>query len=285
MKIWFDGSIRGDDEPVLSVSDRGVLYGDGLFETFRTYGGVPFRLERHLARLAESRAFFRLGFPWEKEEIATGVGELLAANGMKDAAVRLTVTRGAATGPLGLVESDRVKVFMTVRSPGYAEELYREGIRMMVSSVRRNSCSPLSRHKTTNYLDALVARQEAHEAGVEEALMLDEGGAVAECTTANIFAVRGEAVVTPPLAAPILPGITRATIIEICRQMKQDVREEAMSLEQLREADEVFITNSVMEVMAVRELAGKAVGTGRPGTVYRRIREAYRGLVRKECRM
>jgi branched-chain amino acid aminotransferase len=283
VKIWFNGNVIEEDRPVLAATDRGVLFGDALFETFRTYGGTPFRLERHLARIEDSGVFFKMTLPCPAEAIRKAVRELLAANEMTDAAVRITLTRGAVAGPLGLAESGRENVFMTLRSPGYPEELYHEGVRLIVSTVKRNSFSPLSRHKTANYLDALVARQEAQEAGAEEALMLDETGGVAECTTANIFAVRGGVVWTPPLEAPILPGVTRETVLEICRELGQSACEGRLELEELRGADEAFITNSVMEVMPVRTLAGKPVGTGRPGPVYRRIREAYRRAVLEEC--
>ena len=283
MKVWLNGEIIDAERATLPVTDRGVLYGDALFETFRTYDGVPFKLDEHLRRLADSGEFFNLNVPIEADGLRDAVTALLAANRMTDAAVRLTVTRGAVSGPLGLIDSGCPNAFMTLRQITYPPELYERGMKLITSTVRRNSFSPLSRHKTANYLDALLARREAQAAGADEALMLDEIGNVAECTTANIFAVVNDVVMTPLLDGPILPGVTRATALEICRGLSMRTSEEPFAPEVLHKADEVFITNSVLELMPVTTLDGKTIGAGGPsgpGPTYLRLHKAYRELVR-----
>ena len=284
MKVWLNGSITDAEAARVPVTDRGLLYGDALFETFRTYSGVPFRLEGHLARLASSGQLFNLKLPLTAGEVRAIVGQLLSANRLTDAVVRLTVTRGTLEGPLGLDEPQSPNVFITLREPAYPPELYRRGMKLVTATVRRNSLSPLSRHKTANYLDALLARREARSAGADEALMLDEAGNVAECTTANVFAVRDDVVLTPPLGAPILPGVTRAVVLELCQRLSIKTRQEPCAPDLLRGASEVFITNSVLELAPVTTLDGKPVGTGAPGAVSLGLREAYREQVRRECK-
>jgi len=283
LKIWLNGNVLTPEAAAIPVTDRGLLFGDALFETFRAYRGVVFRLRDHLARLADSCRFFNLELPLTLEEVRRAVTALLAANQMTDAAVRLTLTRGPVNAPLGLPASDRSNLFMTLRRPGYPPELYDRGLRLITASVRRNDFSPLSRHKTTNYLDALLARREAAQAGADEALMLDNTGAVTECATANVFAVRDDAVLTPALDAPILPGVTRAVVLELCDALSLPVSDRRISPEDLRNVDEVFVTNSVIELAPVTSLDGRPVGTGKPGPLYQRLAQAYRDCVDAEC--
>lgn len=284
MKVWLNGEIVDAHEARVPLLDRGLLYGDGLFETFRTYGGRPFALEAHLERLLSSAAFFNLRVPVNAAALRRAIDELLRTNELTDAGVRLTVTRGPSSGPLGLPEPASPNVFIHPRRlPIYPEELYRQGMKLVTSSVTRNGGSPASRHKTLNYMDSLLARQQAQERGADEALMLDESGQVAECATANVFAAVDGAVLTPSLKSPILAGVTRAIVLDCCRERAIPVRQESFDPVKLRQAEEVFLTNSLMELMPVTLFDGVPVGSGRPGPVVESLSRMYRSRVRREC--
>jgi branched-chain amino acid aminotransferase len=275
--VYLNGRIVEPSEARVSAFDRGFLYGDALFETMRAYGGRIFRLQQHLDRLNTSATFLGFDLSMPAEPFSGAVTRTLAASTLADAYVRLTVTRGTGRGLMPAAR-DSATVMIEVRplSP-YPARLYEQGAQVIISRYRRDESSPLSNHKITNYLTAILAKREAAAAHCDDALLLNNRGDVAEATVSNVFVVKNGRIVTPPVSAGILPGITRATIMEICRQSSISLSEASLSLDELLAADEVFLTNSLMEIMPVRRVADRPIGAGTPGPVTLDLQEQYRG--------
>jgi branched-chain amino acid aminotransferase len=283
--IYINGTLVPWGEARISPFDRGYLYGYGLFETMRSYGGHVFSLDRHLARLMHSAGRIGIDAGLDRVTLRQAIHSTLEANKLADARIRLTVT--AAEGERGLVPPTSGNLTIMV----VAEELvlpppraYGEGIRAAVVGTSRNSQSPLSSIKSVAYLDNLISHAEAVAAGADEAILLNERGFVAECSTSNIFLVVGGRLLTPSAESGILPGVTREEVIEMAPSLGVAVGEEEISLAVLRRADEAFLTNSVVEVMPIVEVDGKPVGTGKPGQVTKILMEAYRELVNRQAR-
>lgn len=285
--VWLNGELIPADRPLWPGDERGLLYGDGLFETMRAYGGHVFRLTDHLRRLHEAAAHLAIAPLPDAATLAGTVENLLAANNLSarhdagDAYLRITVTRGRGGAPADLHAAGTPSVLMTTRRfDGYGAELYTRGMRLATSDIRRNDTSPLSRLKTLNYLDSILARARALEGGYDEALMQNTRGAVAEAASANIFAVSEDgAILTPPVSDGLLPGITRAVVMELA-----EVTEVSMMPDCLAAAREVFLTNSLMEIMPVTAIDGEPVGDGQPGPVTRQLMQRFREQVIRETR-
>ena len=276
-----NGQFLSVGSPALAALDRGLLYGDGLFETIRAYDGVPFLFEAHVERLNRSAAELRICDGLDLAALRRDVDALLEQNGLRDAYVRITLTRGLHTGSLVLAESEGATVCVVVRPLHLPPpERYDPGSRCVVASWRRSAESPILRHKTLNYLENLAARTEAVEREADDAIFLNTRGEVAEATSSNVFLVLGDKLVTPHLGANILPGVTRAKVIALARGMGMEVQEREVWPYEFRGAEEVFLTNSVAEILPVREVGGRAIGAGRPGPVTTRLQRAYREAVR-----
>ena len=281
---WLNGELLPAIEARISREDRGLLYGDGVFETMRAYGGILFRLHQHLERLCEGARVLRFPFELDFDGIAGACSRVLRANELQDAYVRVTVTRGAGGLPSELAASMRPTVLVSAQEfHGYPADLTERGMSVRVSATRRNTSSPLARIKSLDYLDNLLARAEAAEAGADEALLLDASGSVVEGSASNVFAVLDGTTTTPPISAGVLPGITRACVLELCQQLDLPVAESLLDLNTLRSADEAFLTNSLMEVMPLVAVNGQGVGTGVPGGITTRLQTAYRRLVSREA--
>ena len=281
--LWVsvNGQLVAAEAPAVTALDRGLLYGDGLFETIRAYEGIPFLLDAHLERLAASAAALRIADRLDTAAVAGNVGALLAANHLDgDAYIRITLTRGIHTGSLAL-EPAAAPTLTIVAKPLHppSPDRYERGIAAVVASVRRNAESPLPGHKTLNYLGSLLARTEATDAGADDAILLNTHGEVAEAASSNLFVVRGGRVATPPLDAGILPGITRREVLRLAAEAGIRADERRVSPEELRGADEVFLTNAVVELLPVCSIDGQPVGGGSPGPLTRRLHAAYRGRV------
>lgn len=284
MKIYLNGSTIEESLARIPLMDRGVLFGDGLFETLRAYSGRPFRLGEHLDRLREGCQRLRIsGIPGD-DEFSEAIRELYGTNVEEgDAYVRITVTGGLHDGSKTLVRPSQPNVFVVVQPyEGYPDEYYSRGIRLTFSNIRRNPSSPLSRLKTNNYLDSLVAKQEAKDRGADDAVMLNCDGYVAEGTSSNIFVVSGGAVVTPGAECGLLPGITRGVVMELCGVLSINCRAAVISPENLLESDEAFLTLSTGEIVPVAEVDGSQIGAMCPGAVTSQLTTAYRSLVRVE---
>ena len=281
--VYFNGAYVRREEARLSPLDRGFLYGYGLFETMRSYGGCIFRLDRHLARLMRSAEQFALAAALDPVELEQAISKTLEANKLSDARIRLTVSAGE--GQRGLSPPTSGKATIIVVAEKFApspSRIYEEGVCAAIVGTRRNSQSPLSRIKSLNYLDSLIAQSEAVTRGADEAIMLNESGFVAEGSTSNIFLAVDGKLVTPSPESGILPGITREAVLELAHALGIAVVEGEIPPSDLLRADEAFFTASVREIVPVVMVDGKAIGSGKPGEVTRRLMAAYKELVRKE---
>ena len=280
--VWHDGQMFSPEDARCSCLDRGRLYGDGLFETMRAYSGQVFRLDAHLARLTASADKIHLALPMTTDDLQTAVQKTLKASELASAYIRLTVTRGVGGSPSQL-DASTPSVTVWVRPfSAYAPELYQEGMSAVLAEARRNEHSPLSGLKTLNYLDNLLARAAAQRAGADEAILLNTSGQLAEAAASNLFIVEDNCVLTPPIEAGILPGITRACVLELCGAEGIPFTEASLEVDQLPAADEAFLTNSLMEIMPLTTFQGQPIGSGHPGQVTKQLQQAYRGLVDEE---
>jgi branched-chain amino acid aminotransferase len=279
--VYLNGSLIARGDARIAVLDYGFLYGYGLFETMRAYGGKVFRLERHLERLGHSA--MTLGITVDKSVLKGAVMDAIKANGLSEARIRLTVSIGeGATVPDPATCGEPTVLVVAGEYRPLPEETYEKGFRAIVSPVRRNSQSPVSTMKSLNFLENMLARQEARTAGVDEVICLNEKGLLAEASMSNVFLVKGGALKTPAIASGILPGVTREAVLELAGRVKIPVSEDDITLHELIQADEAFLTNSVMEVMPLTEVDGKPIAIGAPGPVTRRLMAGYNEMVRRE---
>ncbi len=282
LKIYINGTYYAKEDAKISVFDHGFLYGDGVFEGMRAYNGKVFRLDAHMDRLFDSMRSLTIESPMSKAGIAKAVNETLAINEIKDGYIRLIVTRGAGT--LGLdahLCSDPQVIVITDHLALYPKELYEQGLRIVTAgTVRTNPASLSPQIKSLNYLNNILAKIEGHLAGCVEALMLNDKGEVAECTGDNIFTVKNGKLRTPPTAAGILEGITRAAVIEIARKEGLSCEEVALTRYDVYTADEVFLTGSAAELIPIVALDGRAIGSGKPGPMFKHLLEKFHEEVR-----
>jgi len=267
----------GPDEAVVSVFDRGFLYGDSIYETLRTVGGRPVELGRHLARLHRSAEGIALEFPFSDEEIVSAMGATLEASGHDAAKVRIVVTRGG--GPMAIdtrkSESPLLVIFVQpIELPSEAD--YERGLSARIVGIQKNNRGMIDPGlKTGNYLPSILALRQAVAQQGEDAIMINAEGHIAEGATSNVFMVANGAVATPHLETGVLAGITRELVIELCTDEGLACDERTIEPDELRAADEVFLTSSVRGIMPVTTLDGATVGTGTMGPSTRRLHEAY----------
>jgi len=286
-----EGKLVPPEQALVPVLDRGFLYGDSVYEVVRTYGARPFELDRHLARMERTAQRLDLALP-PREILARELQRTLDAADNAESYARIVVTRG--TGEFGLSpflargQNRLVVIVRPLSAP--PEQQYESGLQMAIAKIRRNPPQALDPAlKTGNYLNNILALREAHEAGADDAILLDLGGRVTEGTTSNVFFVQRGVLVTPPLALGMLEGVTRALFIEIAREEGLILREEPHGPEALAAADEVFMTSTLREAMPVTSLAFlessgdqvRKVGDGRPGPMSKRLRAAFRAYVER----
>ncbi len=281
-KVFFNGDIVPLYKALVPIDDRAVLFGDSAFETMRAYEGFPFRLWRHIERLEESCRVLRLKLPFSSKEITAAVAWVLKENGLEadvDSRVRITVSGGATAGLKGLARAGGATFFVTARpyEPPTAED-YEKGLALSVSGIKRNPSSPLSSMKSGNYLDSLFARQEAHDRGDDDAVMLTSSGNISEATSANIFYIKGGVLSTPNAGLGFLPGITREAVLEAALRLGIECSLVTEGPENLLSADEAFLTNSMFELMPVSRIGTHAMRSC-PGPVTTQLHAAYRELV------
>jgi branched-chain amino acid aminotransferase len=281
-KVYINGKLYSKEDAKVSVYDHGLLYGDGVFEGMRSYGGRVFRLQQHLTRLWNSARSIWLEIPIDKDELAEAVNETLRTNGIEDGYIRLVVTRGA--GSLGLDPnrtSEPQVIIIADHITLYPAEFYENGLEIVTVSTIRNHPAALNpRIKSLNYLNNILAKLEGLQAGCVEALMLNQRGEVAECTGDNIFLVSRGEVLTPPIDAGILEGITREAVIELSREAGLSVSETALTKHDVYIADECFLTGSAAEVIPVVSVDRRQIGDGRPGPVTRDLISRFRALTK-----
>ncbi len=283
MLVYQDGELVPESEARISVFDRGFLYGDGVFETMRAYNGRIFRLDRHIQRLQQSAELIGLNIEFESEHIADICNMLLKSNNLLDAILRISITRGRSTGGIGIRKTSQPSVIAFVRPPmPLPDGAYEDGVSAQIVSVRRTpSYSIDTRVKSMNYLNLILARAEAEKAGAYEAILLNHEGHIAETSTANIFFSVDNRLLTPGLDCDILPGITRAAVLELASDIGLHHEERKIAPSEILGFHECFITNSAVELLPVTEIDKKNVGPGKPGPLYRRMLHSYRELVAK----
>jgi branched-chain amino acid aminotransferase len=281
-KVYISGKLVPQEEAVVSVFDHGLLYGDGVFEGLRSYGGKVFKLAEHVERLYDSARAIRLEIPLTQAAFAAAVNDTIAANGIVDGYIRAVVTRGSGTlgldpnrcsNPQIIIIADAIKL--------YPQEFYDNGLELITSSVIRNHPAALSpRIKSLNYLNNILAKIEGLKAGCIEVLMLNHKGEVAECTGDNIFLVKRGRLLTPPLDAGILEGVTRNAVIDLAREAGVEVAEPALTKHDVYVADECFLTGTAAEIIPVVRVDDRVIGAGAPGPITRDLTKRFHALVR-----
>ncbi len=283
LQIYISGKLYDKENAKISVYDHGLLYGDGVFEGIRSYHGKVFRLREHLDRLWDSAKAIWLTIPISKAEMAKAIEDTLAVNGIRDGYIRVVVTRGMGTLGLDPNRCERPEVIIiTDHIALYPEELYRKGLEIVTVSTQRTSSAALSpRIKSLNYLNNILAKIEGLQAGCVEALMLNNKGEVAECTGDNVFLVRGGKLLTPPIDAGILEGITRDAVIDVARAAGITVLEIALTKHDVYIADECFLTGTAAEVIPVVKVDSREIGDGTPGPITKDLIERFHALTRQ----
>lgn len=280
--VFFNDRLVDVEDARVSIYDAGLLHGVGLFETMRSYNGVVFRLEDHLERLYGSAKALGIQVTQKQDEIAGWVEVLLEANGLLEARLRLTLTRGNIKD----VDPDNPPpslMFITAGPMvGYPEGYYKKGMTVVVSDYKQNPADPVAGHKTTNYFSRLLALQEAQQKQAGEALWFTPSNYLAEGCISNVFLVKDDKLLTPPLDTPVLGGIARKVVLELVQENEIEFEERQLDIKDLLGAKEVFLTNSIMELMPVCRIERHAVGEDKPGAIYKKLHELYREMVREE---
>ncbi|WCJ60334.1 branched-chain-amino-acid transaminase [Fontisphaera persica] len=282
MKVYIDGKYYSEKDAKISVFDHGLLYGDGVFEGIRAYHGRVFKLKEHIERLYWSAKAILLDIPLTPAEMTEAVLATCRKNNCRDGYIRLVVTRGVGTLGLNPNRCKRPSVIIIAgKIQLYPPELYEEGMAIVTVPTTRNLVNAVNPAiKSLNYLNNILAKIEANNAGVEEAIMLNQEGFVAECTGDNIFIVRQGHLYTPPLSAGALYGITRNTVLDLARERGLPTSEINLTRYDLYIADECFLTGTGAEIIPVTRIDGRVIGQGKPGPVTRDLIQRYHALTR-----
>ncbi|MFB0567303.1 MAG: branched-chain-amino-acid transaminase [Candidatus Bathyarchaeia archaeon] len=276
--VYIDGNFYPKPEAKVSVYDHGLLYGDGIFEGIRAYGGIVFKLDEHLDRLYRSAHAMLLEITMKKDEIKKAVLDTLKTNNLRNAYIRLVVTRGV--GDLGLdprkCSKPTVIIITIPLIQLHSEDRKKNGITAMVSWVKRDPVDATTHEiKSLNYLNSILAKIEANIAGVDEAICLDKRGFVSEGVAENIFMVENREIITPPTSTGALPGITRAVVIKLAKELGYPMVERNITPNELFNADEVFFTGTAAEIIAVREINKRVIGNGKSGPITQQLMEEF----------
>jgi branched-chain amino acid aminotransferase len=281
LQVYIDGKYYPKSEAKVSVFDHGLLYGDGVFEGIRAYDGVVFKLKEHINRLYSSAHMIMLSIPMGREEMIQKTLETLRKNKMRDAYIRLVVTRGA--GDLGLNPKNCPKpsiIIITDTISMHKNDAKENGVTAMISWVKRDPVDATSHEiKSLNYLNSIMAKIEANIAGVDEAICLDKNGFVCEGVAENVFTVKNGKIHTPPSCTGALPGITAESAKTLARQLGYEASEKNVTPYELFNADEVFFTGTAVEIVPVREINERSIGDGKPGPITRRLMAEFERMV------
>lgn len=284
VQVYVNGQWLAKEDAKISVWDHGFLYGDGVFEGIRVYNGRIFKLEEHLTRLYSSARGIDLTIPMDLPKMRNTVAEAVRRNGLQDAYIRLVVSRGI--GDLGIDPrkcSEATVVIIAYKIELYPDALYKNGIRVMVTDVRRVPPDALNgRIKSLNYLNNILGKMQHVKFGLDEALMLNRDGYLVEGTAENVFLVQGKKLLTPPCHLGALDGITRGTVMEFAPKLGLAVEEALLHPHDVYLSDECFLTGTGAEIVPVVEVDGRKIGGGVPGPITHRVLEAYRELTRRE---
>jgi len=287
MLIYLNGKLVPKEDAKVSVYDHGLLYGDGIFEGIRVYEGCIFRLTEHIDRLFESAKTLSLEIGMDHAQMMKATVETVAANGLRDGYIRLVVSRGE--GDLGIDPYNCPKATLIIIVDSitlYPPEFYETGIPLVTASTRRIPLECVDpRIKSLNYLNNILAKIEARKAGVPEAIMLNLRGRVAECTADNIFMTKNGSLLTPRLTEGALPGVTRATVLELAKKAGMKTKETVLGLHDFYNADEVFLTGTGAEIVPVVTIDGRMIGNGKPGRRTHELLDAFRAVRVKDGHM
>lgn len=285
MKVYINGKFYAKEDAKISVFDHGLLYGDGVFEGIRAYNCLVFKLKEHIDRLFESAHTIMLKIPLTKEGMIRAVIACLKENNLKDGYIRVVVTRGE--GDLGLdprkCEGRASVIIIADKIILYPQEFYKNGLEIITVPTVRNLPEALNPQiKSLNYLNNILAKIEAINAGSDEAIMLDSLGYIAECTGDNIFIVKHNELYTPPQCMGTLRGITRDTVLEIAKRDKIVVHEHVLTRHELFISDECFLTGTAAEIIPVVKVDGRIIGSGKPGKLTLGLMKQFKELTKKE---
>jgi len=282
-EVYLNGRFVPADEASVSIYDAGLLHGVGLFETMRSYNGVVFRARQHMERLYRSAEMLEIKTPGPPEQLVAAMHELLRRNEIADARVRLTLTPGSVRPATAEQPSEPTVLITAVPIEPHPAQLYEKGVTVLVSPWKQSKHDPTCGHKVLGYMARLLALRKAQELDCIEAVWFTTDNLLAEGSISNVFLVKDSRVLTPPLETPVLPGVTRAAVIQIAAANEIDLVEQPLTIHDLLGADEVFLTNTSMEVMPVCRIERHPVGDEKPGPVSRRLLQLFRDLVRREC--
>ncbi|MFC1738988.1 aminotransferase class IV [Planctomycetota bacterium] len=280
-KVFLNDKLVDKETAFVSVGDSGLLYGAGLFETMRSYNGVVFKLKDHLDRLFHSAGVLAIENQYDKKFLTDAIYELLEANKLTDARLRLTLTGGS------LSQTDETRkatlLITATKLQPYPPEYYKKGILVVLCPYRQNPAEPTCAHKTTNYFARMLALKSAHAKRAAEALWFTTDNRLAEGCISNVFLVKDSALYTPTLQTPVLPGIARKTVCRIAQEKTIELTEKDLSIDDLLAADEIFLTNSIMQIMPVNAMEKHTVGDGKVGPVTKNLMKYYDESVKREC--
>jgi len=280
-QVFLNDKLVDADKAFISASDSGFLYGSGLFETMRSCNAVVFRLEDHLERLFKSAGVLSINISCDKKFITDAVYQTLAANNLADARLRLTITGGSIREQ----EERRSTLLITATDfQPYPAEYYKKGVLVILCPFRQNTSDPIYGNKTINYFSRIIGLSQAHQKGAAEALWFTLDGRLAEGCVSNVFLVRDSKLFTPAVGTPVLPGIARKTVCEIAAANSIELVEKDLSIDDLLGADEVFLTNVIMQVMPINSVEKHTVGDGSPGPVTMKLMNYFDEFVRGRCR-
>lgn len=281
--IYLNGAFVSGDKAKISVFDRGLLYGDGLFETMRSYSGYVFRLDEHLRRLFASCKILGIRIPFTKKQLKEGIYKTLRKNGFSDAYIRLTVTRGQLEAGFDMHGACVPNVFIITRLlKPYPARLYNKGVRAITTGIKQNESSPASYIKSLNYLDRILIKNDIKRDKVQEAILTNTKGYLTEGISSNIFLVKDNILMTPSLDSGILQGITRGVVLEIAKKLKLKIKVNKILPKEIFKADEIFLSNSVKEIVPVVQVNKRRIASGQTGKVTKSIQKLYEALVAKE---
>ena len=280
-QVFLNDKLVDIDKATISVTDSGFLYGAGLFETMRSHNGVVFALTDHLDRLFASADVLSINNPYDQEYIAEAIDKVLRANKLTDARLRLTLTNG----PMAESEEQRKSTLLITAAKfrPYPPEYYKKGVLVVLCPFKQNPIDPASGRKTTSYFSRMIALNLAHQKKAAEAIWFTVDNRLAEGCISNVFLFKNSELYTPPINTPVLPGVARKTVCLLAKQNSIKLTEKDLSIDDLLGADEIFLTNVIMQVMPITRVENHTVGDGRVGDVAKKLQTSFDQLVKSEC--
>ncbi len=280
-KVFLNNDIVDIGKAKVSVTDAGLLYGMGLFETMRACNGIVFALDEHLDRLFAGTKKLSLNNSYDRKFIAAAIDKTLQANKLKDARLRLTITGGSASAQQE--EPEPTLLITAAEFEPYPAKYYQKGVMVVLCPYKQNSFDPIYGNKTTSYMSRMLGLKFAHQSKAAEALWFTTDNRLAEGCISNVFIVKDSAIHTPPVKTPVLPGVARKTVIELAKQNAMRCSERDLTVNSLLDADEVFLTNVIMQVMPVVKVEKHDIGDGKVGPVAKELQKRFDDFVKKSC--